>query len=326
MDPKEYRGLFKEIVDGFSAYYVGEKKRFIKHQSTSDLVDFDQVYQMHFDRAIARGLPTEEEIFSDLEKEGVWSKSDDAEIETQKFYLQSLVKNKKNIYLKSALQRVNEQIKEAEKKLNELTSQKENLISNSSERYATNRANDFYMFNSFYKTQDLDEPLYTQEEFENISTKEVTNLVRIYNSFHTKFSEKKIQHLAIQDFYKIYYSFSESTMDFFGIPVVKLNNFQLNLLIYTRIFKNIFEMNDDIPDKIKKDPEALLDYANSSEAREEVKGKMNDSSSASTIVGATKEDLEELGMNTSSGTSLHEAAKKKGGSLSMKDLMDIGGV
>jgi len=326
VDPKEYRGLFKEIVDGFSAYYVGEKKRFIKHQSTSDLVDFDQVYQMHFDRAIARGLPTEEEIFSDLEKEGVWSKSDDAEIETQKFYLQSLVKNKKNIYLKSALQRVNEQIKEAEKKLNELTSQKENLISNSSERYATNRANDFYMFNSFYKTQDLDEPLYTQEEFENISTKEVTNLVRIYNSFHTKFSEKKIQHLAIQDFYKIYYSFSESTMDFFGIPVVKLNNFQLNLLIYTRIFKNIFEMNDDIPDKIKKDPEALLDYANSSEAREEVKGKMNDSSSASTIVGATKEDLEELGMNTSSGTSLHEAAKKKGGSLSMKDLMDIGGV
>ena len=182
------------------------------------------------------------------------------------------------------------------------------------------------MFNSFYKTQDLDEPLYTQEQFEDTSTKEVTALVRIYNSFHHKFSEKNIQHLAIQDFYKIYYSFSESTMDFFGIPVVKLNNFQLNLLIYTRIFKNIFEMNDDIPDKIKKDPEALLDYANSSEAREEVKSKMNDSSSASTIVGATKEDLEELGMNTSSGTSLHEAAKKKGGSLSMKDLMDIGGV
>ena len=64
-------------------------------------------------------------------------------------------------------------------------------------------------------------------------------------------------------------------MDFFGSPVVKLNNFQLNLLIYTRIFKNIFETNEDIPDKIKKDPEALLDYANSSEARDEMKNKMN---------------------------------------------------
>ena len=89
MDSKEYRRLFKEIVDGFSAYYVGEEKRYIKHQSVSDLVDFDQVYQMHFDRARSRGLPTEEEIFADLEKEGVWLKSDDAEIETQKFFLQT---------------------------------------------------------------------------------------------------------------------------------------------------------------------------------------------------------------------------------------------
>lgn len=326
MDLKEHRRLFKEIVDGFSAYYVGEEKRYIKHQCVSDLVDFDQVYQMHFDRAKARGLPTEEEIFADLEEQGIWSKSDDSEIETQKFYVQSLIKNKKNLVLKSATDRINKQIKEAQEKLSNLAKQKADLITNSCDNYALNRANDFYMFNSFYKTQDLDEPLYTQEEFENISTKEVTTLVRIYNSFHEKFSEKNIQHLAVQDFYKIYYSFSESTMDFLGIPVVKLNNFQLNLLIYTRIFKNIFEMNEDIPDKIKKDPEALLDYANSSEARDEIKSKMNNSSSASTIVGATKEDLEELGMNTPQKDGLHEAAKKKGGSLSMKDLMDMGGV
>ena len=36
-----------------------------------------------------------------------------------------------------------------------------------------------------------------------------------------------------------------------------LTNFQLNLTIYTRIFKNIFEMNEDIPEKIKQDPEAF---------------------------------------------------------------------
>tara|TARA_B110000305_G_C19427849_1_gene634602 strand:+ start:45 stop:1025 length:981 start_codon:yes stop_codon:yes gene_type:complete len=323
---KEYRGLFKEIVDGFSAYYVGEEKRYIKHQSNSDLVEFDQVYQMHFDRAKSRGLPSEQEILEELEKEEIWNKSDQAEIDAQLFYVKSLHKNKKNIYLSSAIKTINNQIAEAELKLKELTEQKSSLISNSCDGYALNRANDFYMFNSFYKTKDLDEPLYTQEEFENTNTKEVTNLVRTYNSFHDKFSEKNIQNLAVQDFYKIYYSFSESTMDFFGVPVVKLNNFQLNLLIYTRIFKNIFEMNDDLPDKIKKDPEALLDYANSSKAREEVKSKMSGSSAGSTIVGATKEDLEDLGMDLSSGKSLESEARKKGGELSMKDLMDLNGV
>ena len=267
MESNKYRHLFKEIIDGFSAYYIGEKKRYIKHQSQSDVVDFEKIYDLHFNRAKDRGLPTEKEIFLDLEKEGIWLPSDDSEIETQRFYVENLIKNKKNIVLKTATEKINQQIKDADAKLNDLITKKENLVSNSCEKYALNRANDFYMFNSFYKTSDLTEPLYTQEEFEYIEPKKVTALVRIYNQFHEKFSERNIQNLALQDFYKIYYSFSESTIDFFGSPVVKLNNFQLNLLIYTRIFKNIFEANDDIPDKIKKDPESLLDYANSSEER-----------------------------------------------------------
>ena len=53
------------------------------------------------------------------------------------------------------------------------------------------------------KTSNLTEPLYTQEEFEYIEPKKVTALVSVYNKFHEKFSEKNIQNLAIQDFYKI---------------------------------------------------------------------------------------------------------------------------
>ena len=35
--------------------------------------------------------------------------------------------------------------------------------------------------------------------------------------------------------------------------------------------------------------------------------------------------MEELGLQTNTGVSLSEEAKKKGGSLSMKDLMDLSG-
>ena len=35
-------------------------------------------------------------------------------------------------------------------------------------------------------------------------------------------------------------------------------------------------MNEDIPEKIKQDPEALLDFANSSEAREDMKNKFSE--------------------------------------------------
>lgn len=327
MESKYHRRALKEIIDGFSAYFVGEEKRYIKHQSISDVVDFELVYDLHFEKAKKRGLPTREEVFDNLIEEGIWSSADDAKIEKHQFYVESLIRNKKNLYLKSATDQVNKQIKEAEGELSAMLWEKEELCSNSCDKYATNRANDFYMFTSFYKDPGLSEPLYTQEEFENIESGKVTEIIRIYNKFHERFSEKHIQDLVVQDFYKIYYSFSESCMDFFGLPVVELNNFQLNLIIYTRIFKNIFDQHDDIPEKIRKDPSALLDYAGSADAREELKNKMEtESGGGSSVVGATKEDLENLGLSQGGGQTLSSAAESKGGSLSMKDLMDLGGV
>lgn len=324
MDSKRYRKLLKEISDGYSSFFINEKKRYIKHQSTDDLVDFDDVYEMYLNRAISKGLPTEKEILEELKEEGEWTEKDEAEIESQSFYVESLIKNKKNIALKSALDQVNKQIKEGEDKLNELKNKRQSLITNSADQYALNRANDFYIFNSFYKDEKLENRLYTQEEFEYASTKEVTDLVGIYNKFHSNFNEENIQHLAIQDFYKVYYHFSENSIDFFGKPILELTNFQLSLILYTRIFKNIFEQNEDIPERLKKDPAGLLDYANSSESREKLKNQFNEKSSgASTIVGATKEDMAELGMDVG-GKSLNDMAKEKG-SLSMKDLMDMSG-
>jgi len=326
VESSKYRKIFKEISQGFSSFFVNEERFYIKHQSNSDLVDFDDIFQMHFERAKLKGLETKEEILESLKDEGIWTDQDEKDLESQSVYLESLVRNKKNIVLPSAIEQVNKQIKEAEVKVKELSQKKSDLISNSADQYAMNRANDFYIYNSFYKDSTLQEKLYTEEEFNYLDNKEISKMISLYNEFHESFSEKNIQLLSIQDFYKIYYSFSERSTDFFGKPIVELTNFQLNLILYTKIFKNIFENHDDIPDRIKNDPEALLDFSNSSEAREEMKKKFDtNSAGGSTIVGATAQDLDELGMTPSEGISLSQAAKEKGGSLSMKDLMDLSG-
>lgn len=279
------------------------------------------------ERAKKKGLPTESEIFEDLKKDEMWTEKDEAEIEKQSFYVNSLIKNKKNIYLKSALDQVNKQIVEAEEKLLSLKSKKESFVSNSADKYALNRANDFYIVNSFYKDKELGQKLYTEKEFEYASTAEVSKLVQTYNEFHQTFSETNIKNLAIQDFYKSYYSFIDNLSDFFGKPVIDLTNYQLNLTLYTKIFKNILDQyGEEIPDRIKGDPDGLLDFANSSESRDKIKEELSKDSGASTIVGATKEDMEELGLSQPrQGKTLEDLAKEKGGSLSMKDLMNLSG-
>jgi hypothetical protein len=99
------------------------------------------------------------------------------------------------------------------------------------------------------------------------------------------------------------------------------------LIVYTRIFKNIFDTNENIPDNIKRDPAKLLEFGSSSkEERDKAKNKLSEGD-AGTIVGAKDEDYEFLGVEKPQrGVDLHEEAKKKGGTLNMEDLMKLHGV
>ena len=95
------------------------------------------------------------------------------------------------------------------------------------------------------------------------------------------------------------------------------------------LFKSIFQNSEEIPFAIKKDPQKLMDWARNPKGREKAREVMEKAGEGGAgLFGATKEDLENLGVETTgAGTvSLEEAAKKKGGSLTMKDLMKLSGI
>ena len=117
----------------------------------------------------------------------------------------------------------------------------------------------------------------------------------------------------------------EKPTELFGLPAINLSSYQVTTLLFARIFKNILENTQNIPDKIRKDPEALIEFSNSSDSREKAKEHLS-KDGASTVFGATEEDYSELGVsqsNLTAGKSLHQAAKEKGGSLNMQDLMNM---
>ena len=322
-----YRKNLVEIIDGSSTAFIKNQRVFIKHKNVSDVVDYEIIYDNFFERAQLRGLPTEKEIIEELEIAEIWTKADEDYIGTQRSFIENLRVSKGSLYIESAIQQINKQLEDAEIELNQHLNKRANLIQNSCETYASNRANDYYILRSFFKDKDTQEPLYTEEEFEYLESSVLSEVINAYNEFHGKFSEEQIMELVVQDFYKIYYSFSETATDFFGKPVAKLTNFQLNLLIYTRIFKNIFEQNQDIPERMHKDPQALLDFASSASSREKAKEQINKEGSAgASVLGATEQDMADLGLNTNTQKSMNTLAREKGGSLSMKDLMDLNGI
>lgn len=327
MDQSEYRRNFVEIIDGCSTAFINHKRVFIQHKKISDVVDYDLVYKNFLDYAVKKGMPEEKDVLNEQIEAGQWDPHDDEVIVEREHFIKNLKATKSEMVLQSVKDTLQSQIEDAEAHISVLKLKREAIISNSAERYATNRANDYYITKSFYKDVEQKKPLYTEEEFEFLDDKILKSMISAYNEFNERFSEESIQHLAIQDFFKTYYTFSETSNDFYGKPVVALTNFQLHLLIYTKIFKNIFETNKDIPERVKTNPSALLDYAEGKSKREKIQDKVkSNTSGVSSVVGATKEDYADMGVETqSTQKTMHEAAKAKGGRLSMKDLMDLNG-
>ena len=118
----------------------------------------------------------------------------------------------------------------------------------------------------------------------------------------------------------------ESTNDFFGKPYCQMTNSQIQLILYSKVFKSIFDHNENIPEAIKKDPEALIDYANSNEKIKEAVEKDKSDEAAMSMMGATKEDIEQIKQQSGGRlVSIKDEAIKKGGVLSMEDMMKLSG-
>lgn len=324
--PPNHRKAFRDIVRGFSTTEHNGSLIYIKHLTPHDQVELEDITELYRKIGEDRGLPTEKEMLQILLEGGDWTADDEKEVERQERFINTMEESKRKLVLKSAQDQQNVIIERETLKLNKKLQERVDLLGTTCEKYAEQRTHDFYILRSFQKDKSGDIPLYTEEEYNELDQVYIVSLVSLYNDIFNSFTEESIQYLVLEEFYQPYLGFSDDSMQFYGIPFCELTYNQIRMLVYTRIFKNIYENNQNIPEKIKKDPKALLDYGSiSDEEKEKMKSRF-DGADGATLVGATPEDYEYLGITQpSQGVSLHEEAKKKGGSLTMKDMMKLSG-
>lgn len=327
METVRRRKIFRDVVRGYSTATLDDEFVYIKHLTPHDQVELEEIEQKYHNDALRRGVPTEEDMLIFLKSEGEWNDKDDKFIRDKQFFIESLKTAKNKMVLKKEIDRQADLIEKETNELVQKQAQKMQLLGNTCEKYAKDRLNDFYMIKSFYKNSDLSEKLFSENEFDELGHNDIKKVVVKYNEIFEVFSEESIQYTILEDFYSPYLSFAEDSLQFYGKPFCELTYNQIRLIVYTRVFKNIFDTNENIPENIKKDPAKLLEFGSSSkEERDKAKDKLSQGD-AGTIVGAKDEDYEYLGVEKpKGGVSLHEEAKKKGGTLNMDDLMKLHGV
>lgn len=327
METVKRRKIFRDVVRGFSTTTLEEDFVYIKHLTPHDQVELEEIEEKYFNIALRKGVPTEEDMLAYLKDEGQWTDKDEKFIQDKELFLENLRKAKTKLVLKREIDKQAALIDKEQKLLDDKQIQKIGLIGNTCEKYAKDRLNDFYMIKSFFADDKLQEPLFNQDKFDELDNHDIKKVVYKYNEIFEGFSEENIQYTILEDFYNPYLSFAEDSMQFYGKAFCDLTYNQIRLIVYTRVFKNIFDMNENIPESIRKDPAKLLEFGSSSkEEKDKAKDKLTQGDGG-TLVGAKQEDYDYLGVEKpTNAISLHEEAKKKGGTLNMEDLMKLHGV
>ncbi len=313
------RRAFMDIAKGYSIAKVNEQTAYIKHFSIFDQEELDQKYNQRLERLIRQGVISRENKLKELNASGDWTEHDERKIDEQEAFLTSLKNTKKALVIVSQMDQVQGRIEETQEELNKLRGKKESFLSSTAESFANRYLNDLSIYNSFYKDKDLSETFFSHEEFEELERKEIYELIKIYNDCFDSVSLDKIKHLALSGLFVNYFNINEnSPNDLFQRPPLELSFYQVNLITYCKIFKSIFKNVPDIPDEVRDDPDQLLEFAESGhkmkEKMEEMKRKAAKTGQgrAQSIVGATKEDMENVGMGATESISPMEFLKKKG--------------
>ena len=312
-----------EIFDGYSRFDLNGQTLFFRHFSLRDQNLISNNFEKYKNIAISRGIESEKETYERLKTEENWTQNDDLKISELELYIINLKKTKSKLFLPSQMEEHQKIIDEEQNKLNILLDKKNELISTTAESYANKMSNEEFLRMLIFKDEQLTQLKYSEEEFGEVTSEELTQLSSNYFSLSNKFNEDNIQKIVLQDFFNMYISSCEDAYIFFGKFIHQLTAYQMKLLLFARIFNNIFQYNDDIPDSLKKDPKAIFNFIESKKTREKYQSESKDSD-GSMVFGATKKDIEILDPNAKK-QSLSSILEKSGGSLNMEQMMDLMG-
>ena len=328
--------VFSDVLRGFTVIkseQLANGIAYIKHLNIFDNIQTDKNYSSCLKEATKKGLPTDDDQKEYLDKEKLWTKEDELELEKTNKYIDGLQATKSKLYLKSQIEPIKEEIKESEDKLRNLIRERENLIGFTAERYAAKRSNELYIQNAVYKDKELTKLAIDSETFNHMTDQSLALLTKDYSEATREVTLTNLKKVSLMPFFcNYYYLCDDNPQIFYGKPVVDLTFFQAELFAFGRYFKSIAqEAKASPPDDIKHDPDKLIEFyemrKNADEAMDKLEEKSGGKSGASSLVGATKDDLDAIGVKTGGPqtVNLSKLAKDKGGQLSMDDFVDLHG-
>lgn len=329
MQDKGYSEALTSILLGYSVCQYKEKKIFIKHFGYTDSIETDYHYNLAYESAISKKIPNQEEKIELLKSQGLWSDKKDQEIKNLDLKISHAKKTKSKTFLPSQIEEISKKIKEDEDKVLKLVDKKRKLIGVTAELIAQQRADDFYIYSSFFSDKNL-ENLLIKESFDSVDSELLNDLKLIYFSAMKNIKNGGIKRIALTREFQDLMHVTENVYEILGKPYVKYSFFQIDLVTLGRFYKMILCSNPPPPDNLRYQPDKLEEWWNTSQNAKKVLSKRGKESmgGGDTVFGATAEDMKKMFGDGENVINLDTEIKKKSvnGMVPMNELMKIHGI
>lgn len=256
------RKLYGDIVRGVSRGTILDRKGYIKHFCPVDQADVENLFLQVFKEATTSGLPTDEERLALTDKDGTWTRINEQEMLDKEKWIRSLHKTKATLDIPEQIISVGSDIETAQTELFEMRYNREACLGLTAEQYAQKKLNEIQVFNSIFADITCAAPMFSSEDFEELSDIEFGRMVLDYNNSLDDMTADNIKKIANSSFFLEYFDLCDTGnyTGFFGKPIAILTYFQAQLLSYGRIFKAIHSSGHPIPPDIMDKPDKILEW------------------------------------------------------------------
>lgn len=329
-----YGKIYSEIVNGFSKIEAKNNLFYFKHPTFAEHFSIYSNYDIILAEAQNRGLGTEKEQLEYAISEGWWSSEKESEINILNKTINNLIKTKNKLVLPSQKDSIDSQIKRSKAILTTFLKERKDIIRYTAEDYANEKFLDEIVVFSTYRNKELTEKAFSNENYYHLPDEDVEKIRQAHNKNLFTFSFKNLKLIAASGFFQNLIYLNDDSLGFWGKPCSLCTKYQIDILIYGKMYKNLIknysENGKPISDEILEDPEKFIEWVDNqsntnSKPNFKKNSKSNSANTVSSYVGATKEDLDYLGVTTSKikGKSLLELAAEKGGVLDKNDYLSL---
>lgn len=241
----------------------------VKHPTIEDEAQLEVFNLKFLALAQKRKIPLEAESIINANKNGLWTESNERDLNSSLAYLSRLRKSYDKIIepLKKDLEA---DLNSIYLKVINLKERKAAAIGKTAEDWASKISNERYVLGLFFKDKDFTERAWEEEDAEFLESDDINSIFKDFNNYRDKVNDDPLKSLACSHFCQNLYCISGNSFSFFGKSIINMTCLQQRFCLFMENYKNIISsISGKVPDNIICDWKELDKWSKSSESGRE---------------------------------------------------------